>query len=93
MMSSAVSRAKGASDGGASEGTGATQAGTNGESHAAAQLVSKLAVAAVCGAIFGTAIHKSGVFSVEVLRDQFNFTNETMLKVWLLGIAVPVARR
>ena len=83
MMSSAVSRAKGASDGGASESTGATQAGTNGESHTAAQLVSKLAVAAVCGAIFGTAIHKSGVFSVEVLRDQFNFTNETMLKTFL----------
>ena len=57
---------------------------------------SHVAVAALCGLVFGTAINKSGVFNATVLRDQFNFSNYVMLKVRQAGgrrcSAVPALR-
>ena len=47
----------------------------------APQWGSGMAVAAGCGLLFGTAIHKSGVMDATVLRGQFDFSDFTMLKV------------
>lgn len=40
-----------------------------------------------CGCVFGFALHKAGVYKAGVIRDQFRFHDNTMLKV--LSAVVP----
>jgi len=50
----------------------------------------QILIAVLCGLVFGTAVHKSGVFNATVLRDQFNFENSIMLQVFLSATATSI---
>lgn len=47
----------------------------------------RLALSLAVGLVFGLAIHKSNVYRGTVLRDQFDFSNNVMLKVFLSATA------
>jgi hypothetical protein len=41
----------------------------------------QFAATVACGCVFGFALHKSGVYKAGLIRDQFRFHDNTMLKV------------
>lgn len=51
----------------------------------------QLGTALAAGVVFGTALHKAGVDSPELIRAQFRFTDFTMLKVFLSASAGSMA--
>jgi len=50
----------------------------------------KILTALVCGALFGFVVHKGDVFRASVIRDQFNFTDWTLLKVFTTAILTSI---
>lgn len=50
----------------------------------------RLLVAAACGLLFGVSINRSGVYNATVLRNQFDFSDNTMLVIFLTATGTSI---